>query len=139
MSNCMSVLLVQPLIGPAKAHIYQDATTFSRKIQLYEKTPLPHPKKQLNSNLKISAYLLGCVQPTIPYLVYPSSCRYCVNCVVFPDPVSPTTITTWVKQSIYREAALFAGILRDKTMDDKLMHIRQILHSFFLNQFHQQQ
>jgi len=28
-------------------------------------------------------------------LVNPSSCRNCVSCVVFPEPVSPTTIVTW--------------------------------------------
>jgi hypothetical protein len=23
----------------------------------------------------------GCVHPTMPYVVYPSSCRYCVSCI----------------------------------------------------------
>ena len=35
-------------------------------------------------------YLLGCVHPIIPYLVYPSSIKNWVSWVVLPDPVSPT-------------------------------------------------
>ena len=45
-------------------------------------------------------YLLGCVHPIMPYLVYPSSWRNWVNWVVFPDPVSPN------KQSGYIRAEL---------------------------------
>ncbi len=38
----------------------------------------------------------GWVQPIfLPPAVYPAACRYCVICVVFPEPVSATTITTW--------------------------------------------
>ena len=36
----------------------------------------------------------GCVQPILPRLVYPASARYCVICVVLPDPVSPITTRT---------------------------------------------
>ena len=36
-----------------------------------------------------------CVQPMMPCLQYPASRRYWVICVVLPDPVSPTTMTTW--------------------------------------------
>ena len=32
---------------------------------------------------------------TASYLPYPSSFKYCVICVVLPEPVSPTTTTTW--------------------------------------------
>ena len=42
----------------------------------------------------IAATRRGWVQPINPYLPYPCSNRYCVNCVVLPDPVSPTTMTT---------------------------------------------
>mmetsp|Transcript_26715 Transcript_26715/g.58162 ORF Transcript_26715/g.58162 Transcript_26715/m.58162 type:complete len:307 (-) Transcript_26715:1112-2032(-) len=38
----------------------------------------------------------GCVHPILPLLVYPASARYCVICVVFPDPVSPMTTSTWL-------------------------------------------
>lgn len=38
----------------------------------------------------------GCVQPIFPREVYPASARYCVIWVVFPEPVSPTTIRIWL-------------------------------------------
>lgn len=38
----------------------------------------------------------GCVQPIFPREVYPASARYCVIWVVFPEPVSPTTIKIWL-------------------------------------------
>lgn len=41
-----------------------------------------------------AATLLGYVHPITPVLVYPSSYKYYVNCVVLPDPVSPTIIHT---------------------------------------------
>ena len=41
----------------------------------------------------IAATRLGCVQPIMPNVEYPSSCMYWVICVVFPEPVSPTTTT----------------------------------------------
>jgi hypothetical protein len=37
----------------------------------------------------IAATLLGWVHPIMPYLLYPSSCRYWVSWVVLPLPVSP--------------------------------------------------
>ena len=37
----------------------------------------------------------GWVQPMHPSFAYPASARYCGICVVFPEPVSPTTTITW--------------------------------------------
>ena len=39
---------------------------------------------------------LGCVHPMRPRDVYPLSARYCVICVVLPEPVSPITTNTWL-------------------------------------------
>ena len=38
----------------------------------------------------------GWVQPIFPLVVYPLSARYCVICVVLPEPVSPMTIRIWL-------------------------------------------
>ncbi len=44
----------------------------------------------------IAATRLGWVQPTFfPSLQYPASYRYCGICVVFPEPVSPSTMRIW--------------------------------------------
>lgn len=43
----------------------------------------------------IAATRRGCVQPTIFRPFSPASTMYCVSCVVFPLPVSPTTIRIW--------------------------------------------
>ena len=57
--------------------------------------PSSHPISSLTRfATDIAATRRGCVQPIIPNVLYPSSCMYCVICVVFPDPVSPTTTTT---------------------------------------------
>ena len=37
----------------------------------------------------------GCVWPIWPAMPRPSSRQILGSCVVFPDPVSPATITTW--------------------------------------------
>lgn len=42
----------------------------------------------------IAATRRGWVQPMRPCLQYPSSYKNCVSCVVFPEPVSPTTTIT---------------------------------------------
>ena len=44
----------------------------------------------------MAATLLGWVTPILPNFVYPISWRYCGIYVVFPDPVSATTIITWL-------------------------------------------
>uniref|UniRef100_A0A0K2THR0 Uncharacterized protein n=1 Tax=Lepeophtheirus salmonis TaxID=72036 RepID=A0A0K2THR0_LEPSM len=59
--------------------------------------PTSWPSKQPNSSATrldtdIAATRRGCVHPILPLAVNPASAIYCVNCVVLPDPVSPTTI-----------------------------------------------
>ena len=39
--------------------------------------------------------------PSLP--PYPISARYCVSCVVFPDPVSPRTTSTWRRREGRKE------------------------------------
>ncbi|KAM9915160.1 hypothetical protein OXX59_010631 [Metschnikowia pulcherrima] len=66
----------------------------------------------------MAATLLGCVHATsllVPslarLLVYPSSAKNCVICVVLPDPVSPTTTTIWFSAITFKSAsrAWYAG------------------------------
>jgi len=48
-----------------------------------------------------AATFLGCVHPSLPFSNRPSSAKYCAICVVFPDPVSPTTTRIWFYQSAW--------------------------------------
>ena len=63
--------------------------------------PTSSPRRHPNSSATrlatdIAATRRGCVHPILPRLVYPASARYCVICVVFPEPVSPITTKTWL-------------------------------------------
>mmetsp|Transcript_15737 Transcript_15737/g.53725 ORF Transcript_15737/g.53725 Transcript_15737/m.53725 type:complete len:320 (-) Transcript_15737:241-1200(-) len=63
--------------------------------------PTSSPSRHPNSSATLLATLiaatrLGCVHPILPLLVYPLSAMYCVICVVFPEPVSPMTTSTWL-------------------------------------------
>ena len=63
--------------------------------------PTSSPSRHPNSSATLFATLiaatrLGCVHPMRPRDVYPLSARYCVICVVFPEPVSPITTNTWL-------------------------------------------
>mmetsp|Transcript_752 Transcript_752/g.2446 ORF Transcript_752/g.2446 Transcript_752/m.2446 type:complete len:231 (-) Transcript_752:1225-1917(-) len=63
--------------------------------------PTSSPRRQPNSSATrfatdIAATRRGCVHPILPLEVYPLSARYCVICVVLPDPVSPMTTKTWL-------------------------------------------
>jgi len=65
------------------------------------------PRRQPNSSetrlaTDIAATRLGWVQPILPLTVYPASARYWVIWVVFPDPVSPITISVWLSFTAYR-------------------------------------
>ena len=59
-----------------------------------------HPAANRNRNRRPPSHTRS---PMVPYLVYPSSCRYCVICVVLPLPVSPTTTTTWFSRITCRQ------------------------------------
>mmetsp|Transcript_9073 Transcript_9073/g.22456 ORF Transcript_9073/g.22456 Transcript_9073/m.22456 type:complete len:341 (+) Transcript_9073:2152-3174(+) len=63
--------------------------------------PTSSPRRHPNSSATRLATLMaatrrGCVHPILPRDVYPTSARYCVICVVLPDPVSPMTTSTWL-------------------------------------------
>jgi len=74
--------------------IVSELVQSSKRIAYPTSRPSSHPNSsETLFATDIAATRLGCVHPTIPNVVYPASCMYCVICVVFPDPVSPTTTT----------------------------------------------
>lgn len=67
----------------------------------------------------------GWVQPIFPRSANPSSAKYCVICVVFPDPVSPTTIKIWfyTPHSIERQPIrMKRGKMSDRTYISDGLH-----------------
>mmetsp|Transcript_18344 Transcript_18344/g.69425 ORF Transcript_18344/g.69425 Transcript_18344/m.69425 type:complete len:390 (-) Transcript_18344:610-1779(-) len=71
--------------------------TSSKRIEYPTSSPRRHPTSSATRAATLmAATRLGCVQPIRPNLVYPSSRRYCVSCVVLPLPVSPVMTTTWL-------------------------------------------
>ena len=62
--------------------------------------PTYSPSSTSSSSLTLlatdmAATLLGCVQAMpLPFCAYPASSRNCGICVVFPDPVYPTSMST---------------------------------------------
>ena len=84
--SVMYLIFVTPLV------------VWSSNRMLYP-TSLPsgHPTSSLTRlATDMAATRRGCVQPIMPYRPYPSSIKYCVSCVVFPLPVSPTITTAWL-------------------------------------------
>jgi hypothetical protein len=57
-----------------------------------------------------AAILLGCVCPIVPSTPRPSSRHIFGNWVVFPEPVSPATMTTWLSRIASRMSSRRAVI-----------------------------
>eukprot|EP00160_Parvularia_atlantis_P013027 Unigene2682_Nuclearia_a/m.8299 Unigene2682_Nuclearia_a/g.8299 ORF Unigene2682_Nuclearia_a/g.8299 Unigene2682_Nuclearia_a/m.8299 type:complete len:460 (-) Unigene2682_Nuclearia_a:363-1742(-) len=84
MPSVMYAILVSGLVQSSKRIVY----------------PTSWPRRQPNSSATrlatdMAATRRGCVHPILPLSAKPSSARYCVICVVLPEPVSPMTTSTW--------------------------------------------
>jgi hypothetical protein len=72
----------------------------SNRIVYPTSAPIRHPtSSETRLATETAATFLGCVHPSLPFSSRPSSAKYCAICVVFPDPVSPTTTRIWFYRS----------------------------------------
>ena len=67
----------------------------SNRIEYPTSSPSRHPTSSATRlATDVAATRRGCVQPILPRSANPASAKNCVICVVFPDPVSPMTMST---------------------------------------------
>lgn len=84
MPSVMYLILVSGLVQSSNRIVYPTSC------------PRRHPTSSATRlATDMAATRRGCVQPILSRSAYPASARYCVICVVLPEPVSPTTTRTW--------------------------------------------
>mmetsp|Transcript_85 Transcript_85/g.190 ORF Transcript_85/g.190 Transcript_85/m.190 type:complete len:439 (+) Transcript_85:1603-2919(+) len=92
-----SVMYLITVSGPVQS---------SKRMAYPTSSPSRHPNSSATRfATDMAATRRGCVHPMRPLDVYPLSARYCVICVVLPDPVSPITTNTWLSLTAWMSSS----------------------------------
>jgi hypothetical protein len=97
----MYLILVSGLVQSSKRIVYPTSC------------PNLHPTSSATRfATDIAATRRGCVHPIRPLSAYPDSARYCTICVVFPEPVSPTTMRSRTSGGCPKSSAALGRVRR---------------------------